>query len=482
VAGGIAISVPWEAETLDPHQRDRVGEFTIASHFYEALVELDPDLGIRPRLATRWVNPDALTWVFYLRPAVRFHDGRELTAADVVYSFQRVMNDEHLYVGSYTIQIEAVRALDASTFEIRTKKPLSVLLNKIASVVIIPKGISKTELERRPNGTGRYRFTAWTPGERVEMMRNEAHWDGGKCLDRVTFLLKRSSADAVSDLKNGRSQFVQGSGRAVDDALRDNPELIQARQTGLHLKYLGFDFTQVDNPHVSKKPNPFLNRLVREAVSLAIDRKRLVRELSTLARPASQLVPPAVFGFNASLPELAHDPERARELMKEAGLASGFEVTLHTRAILDEPARILAGMLSGIGIRTTVRSMADPEFFNLVKQPGSAFFLNRFGCSSGDASDVLDAAIHSIDRRAHFGDTNIGGYSNPSLDLTIEESAAILQASSRAQALKETMASVMSEMVLVPLYFDEDVYAFHKGFTWRPRADSAILAWEIGTK
>lgn len=136
----LVLSVPYEIDTLDPHAKDRLSESAIDHHFYEALVSTDAEMGVHPSLALRWDNPDLLTWVFYLRPGVRFHDGRPLTASDVVYSFERLLKNPKLERGLYIVQIASVRALDPNTVEIRTHKPTAVLLSKLSNVFVVREG------------------------------------------------------------------------------------------------------------------------------------------------------------------------------------------------------------------------------------------------------------------------------------------------------------------------------------------------------
>jgi peptide/nickel transport system substrate-binding protein len=218
---------------------------------------------------------------------------------------------------------------------------------------------------------------------------------------------------------------------------------------------------------------------VRQAVSLALDRKALAASSTARGIPASQLVPPFVFGFTPKLPELLPDPERSRALLAEAGFASGFDVTLHARKAFAETATHVAERLQPVGIRVKVEALADAEYFELVKGRGASFFLSRWGCPTGDASDLFDSGLHSRDEARHYGSGNSGGLSDPELDRLIEESAQIADLPVRRLALEKLMQRAMDEVYWVPLVLDEDVYALRRGLSFTPRADSYLMLAEI---
>ena len=134
-------------------------------------------------------------------------------------------------------------------------------------------------------------------------------------------------------------------------------------------------------------------------MSLAIDRPRLVAALPTFATPASQIVPPSIFGFDPSLPDLRHDPGAARALLREAGFPQGFAATLHARRVVGAAAGSLREMLGAVGIQLEVQDLDEPAFFRAVAEPPS-LFLTRYGCDTGDVADVLHAAIHTVDAQA----------------------------------------------------------------------------------
>lgn len=474
----VGISVPYELDTLDPHVRNRLADFALLSHVYEPLVTTDSNMTIQPCLAARWDNPDLSTWVFHLRPGVLFHDGRPLTSEDVVFSFQRLLGAARLAMSGYVVNIRSVRAVDPSSVEITTFGPVSILLNKLRFVLIVPRGSTDDSLRAGANGTGPYRLLARTGGE-LRLERNERYWADPPVLTRVRFHLGCSPSDAQKDLVEGRSLLVQANTRRMDEASAARPGVTVSRQNSIFLKFLGFDTVSETNPFAKTRANPFRDRRVRRAIGLAIDRTRLVNTLSSYAVPATQPVPPFIFGYDPALPKPRPDAAKARSLLAEAGYPGGFEVTLHARQIFADAVPSIVEQLQDVGVRVEPVILRDADFFGIVSAHRSAFNLTRFGCPTGDASDMLDNAIHSPDSARHFGQNNDGLYSNPALDRLIEDSSQILEMARRRPVLQKVMATILEEAVWVPLYVDQDVYGVAPPLVWRPRNDNFVLASEI---
>jgi peptide/nickel transport system substrate-binding protein len=477
----LVISVPWQIDTLDPHARDLLGQLAVSAHLYEPLVRKDRDMRLQPCLATRWINPDPLTWIFYLRPDVRFHDGQALTSADVVASLERVMGDPALQVGVYASEIARVTATGPASVEIRTRRPAAVLLNALSAIAIVPRGATGEALGSRPDGTGPYRLAGWTPGVSVALVRNDTYWGAAPAVPRVVLRLARSPDDGLRDLLDGESDVAQVGSRSAAASLQGQAGVSVVRRGGVFLKYLGMDAARAVTPYVPAPRNPFRDARVRRAMSLAIDRRKLVAQLPTFATPASQLVPSEIFGFAPALTLGASDTAPAQALMRAAGWPDGFEVTLHARREVSPAGPALAEMLGRVGIRVAVRELDEPSFYRAVEEPPT-LFLTRYGCDTGDAGDVLNAGIHSPDAARHLGTANYGGYRNAGLDDAIEQSGEVLDPVRRRGQLQAIMATVMDELPWVPLYFDEDVYAVRAPYVLQPRADSYVLAAEVGLR
>lgn len=475
----IQISVPYELDLLDPHAETRLSSFALLFNFYEPLVTTDAGMRFQPGLADRWENPDVYTWIFHLRPSVRFHSGKSMTSADVVYSYKRLMETPGLEINTYLIDVSEVHATGPLTVSVRTKSPLPIFLNKLSNVAIVPDGSTSAFLADHVDGTGPYKLEDWKKGDWIRMSRNEDYWNHKPDLKTATYYLNRRPEQAVQDLTSNRSQFAQYDSKKLEPAVQSLGKFQILRQDNYFLKYLSYDVSRDVTPYCSMRPNPFKNPFVRQAIQKALDRQKLVSGLPTFAVIADQPVPPFVFGFNPDIPAPTYDPTAARSLLERAGFPQGFEVTMHVRQILHETGRLIQEQLQRVGIRVTLKVLQDGEFFKALDKKDFTFFLTRVGATVGDASDVLEPQLHTVDVSRRYGVRNYIGYSNREVDRAIEDSASLLKVEDRRAVLQQIMTILMNDLPWIPLYIDQDVYAISNAFSWQPRHDSYVLAYEV---
>lgn len=477
----LTVSVPYDVKTLDPHAWNYLGEFTIASHFYEPLVTTDAEMRLRPCLAERWENPDPLSWTLHLRQGVAFHSGRPLRARDVVYTLNRLRTEQGLEMSSRVGDVSDVRALDDLTIRIRTTRPVIILLHHLRFVAIVPEGAGEG-LAEAVDGTGPYRLAEWKKGDSLRMARNERYWGSRPAFASVTFRTGREPEPAAEDLLTGSSQLVQCDSAAAVAPLERTGRFQVWRHTNIRLDYLAFDLSHEVTPHASARTNPFRDRRVRQAIHQTLDRRRLAEDGAGRSVPAHQLVPPFVFGFDPQVPESVPDPENARRLLEAAGYPRGFRATLHTRSLFREVAEEVSRQLLPVGIEVDVRLEASAEFFERLRRGDVGMYILGFGCVTGDASEVLENGIHTRDDAGRWGPHNYGGYSNAELDQLIEAGAGLEDLKARGPHLAQTMSRVMEEVPWIPLRFERDLYAAEKTLAWRPRHDSFILAHEAAPR
>ncbi|MBK8595347.1 MAG: hypothetical protein IPP07_31130 [Holophagales bacterium] len=477
--GPYTISVPYDLDSLDPGGKNRLSDFSLLSNLYEPLVVTDANLSPRPALAVRWSNPDTLTWLFELRPGVVFQDGQPLTAEDVVWTFERLLGSRSLEMSGYVSSIRSVRARDAKTVEIRTAAPAGILLNKLRFVLVVRRGEDSPLLGGRVNGTGPYRLASWKPGEVLNLERNEAYWGPRPALGSVSIALNRSPDEALRDFLSGRSLFVQSNAKATETALKKAPGVELRRNSSVSVKFLYFDVARETSSDVVGGKNPFRDVRVRRAVSLAIDRAELVRRLSVPAAQSHQFVTPYIFGYDPARKPIPYDPREAVRLLAEAGWPNGFELQFRSRGLFSESALVVAEMLGRVGIRARVTALSERDWFQAMNENRFSMTLSRFGCPTGDASDMFENALHTEDRERAIGLTNYARYSNGDLDRLVDQASRTLEMSRRQALLFEATAVAMEDLPVVPLFVDQDFYAFRSGVEWTPRNDNFLIASEI---
>ena len=435
-------------------------------NLYEPLTCFDSRLRIEPCLAESWENPDELTWRFYLRSDVLFHDGSRFSAEDVVFSLERARNHPQSALASYLVQVEDVVAVDESTVEIRTSRPYPILLNKLAYLPLLPSGVSD-DMES-PIGTGAYRLVRWEPGESIELEAFEGHWRGPPPVDRALFRPVRDPARRIEMLLDGSLDIVREVSPWLAEEVEESRAVRLERRLGLEVQYL----------HLRPDWGPFRDPKVRRAVHLALDRRVLVEEIQEgHGRPVGQLVSANVFGFAPGVQPPEPDREEARRLLAEAGYPDGFSVPLVTREGRD-PGPIVE-QLGQIGIEVRVSVQPWTELYPRFGREEIPFYYGAAVASTADASDILDSKVHTREPGRGYGNTNFGGYSDPRVDALIEESGSTLETIPRRELLQEAMERAMEDRVYVPLFVTYDLYGIRHEIEWRPRLDTVLLVREM---
>jgi peptide/nickel transport system substrate-binding protein len=444
--------------TLDPHAGELL-TLSVLRNLYDALTAFDAGNRVGPALAESWENRDELTWIFHLRRGVSFHDGREFTARDVLFSFDRARRAPMSEIGTYLVAIEKVLALDAHTVEITTRRPYPILLNKIAFVLIVPA--ASPPVITRPVGTGPYRLVAHEPGKRLALRAFEHYW-GGASREQDVELLPLPDHDArVKGLLDGELDIIAEPSYADLGRIHAARGCRIAKQTSLGVTYLV----------VRSDRKPLDDLRTRQAISLALDRGALVRKtLCGEGVPLGQMVTRNVFGFAPDIPPPAAAPATARALLAAAGYAGGLDLELQLRPGVRSEFDALARQLLSVGIR--VRARERP--LAAVAPDADLSFASWF-CLSGDASDFFDAMAHSPSPGNGYGAGNFTHYRNPALDVLIENSEATLNMLTRRTELEHSMHVLMDDLVFIPLYSTPILYGTRDAVAWQPRGDDLIL-------
>lgn len=450
--------------TLDPHEHDEAVTRTVLGNLYDALTAFDPEMRVVPALATRWENPNDLTWRLHLRSGVRFHDGRPFTARDAAASLERALHDPQTKLSGYLVAVAGIRVLDPETLEITTSRPYPILLNKLAFVPIVPADAPATIT--RPIGTGRYQFAGYLPGGAIQLRGFAGHWAGPPPFAEAELRFVGDNGARLQALLDGSVDLVHEVAPTDAARLAAAPGLRLAARSGLLVLYL----------HLRMDAPPFDDPRVRRAVDLAIDRERLVRELlAGQGTPAGQMVTPQVFGYEPELkPRATADVAEARRLLAAAGHPGGLDLDLEFR--VGREVGPLVAQLAAAGIR--VRPVARPwdEMYRRLADGQVTLYFGGWSCASADASDLFDSMVHS--RRDGYGDSNFNGYASPELDRLVEASE-ILDMDERRAVLRRAMRLLHDELPVVPLVVPYSLYGVRRDLAWEPRLDSRVFLWEV---
>ena len=360
-----------------------------------------------PGLAESWKSIDQLTWEFKLRKGVKFHDGSEFTATDVVASIDRVpqVPNSPSPFTAYTKQIREMVVVDPYTIRFKTAAPYPLMPSDLTQVAIVSKQAAKASTEdfnggKAAIGTGPYKLVRYAKGDRIELVRNDAYWGGKTPWDKVTLRLLPNDASRVAALLAGDVQAIEYVPTTDVAKIRADKRLSVYTVIADRLIYLHMDSDREVSPFITDKDgkplarNPLKDPRVRKAISKAINRPAIVdKVMEGQAVAAGQLLADEMFGVTKNLKPEPYDPEGAKKLLAEAGYPDGFGITIHApnnRYVNDAKiAQAVAQMLTRIGIVTKVETMPSAPYF--AQATDLKFSLMLLGWSSGTGRSVESA-------------------------------------------------------------------------------------------
>lgn len=459
----LTVAVQGDITGIYPRLRNESYSFSVNANVFEGLTSLGHDLAPQPALADGWENPDEHTWLFHLRPGVRFSDARPVRAADVVASLRGALAEEA--TRTLLAPVASVEAVSESHVRVRTRFPCPVLLSHLAFAFVHPEHGAAI-------GTGPYRVESWEPGRVLVLARNAAFRGAPPDFERVRFVVTPDPVARLAALREGRAEIADNVPAPEIDGLRERPGLRVVSRPSLRVLFLALRVDQA----------PFASPAVREALDLALDRDELVaRAVGGFASPASQLVPPPVLGHNPEIPVTRPDRARARALLRRAGYPKGFAVRLDGpsdrypagAAIMAEVAR----QLGEIGVGVEVAARPKQEFFERIDSGRYQMLLYGWSCETVQAGEALDELIHTPPEGegrnvAHFSDADIDGLVD-----TANRSSRIRE---RSALLARALAAVAAARPVIPLVIQNESFAYASPrVAWDPSLDMALRIADV---
>jgi peptide/nickel transport system substrate-binding protein len=493
----IGLSTP--ITTLDPHFHNLSPNNAMVRHVFETLIRTDETQRLLPGLAESWKPLSDTEWEIKLRKGVKWHDGKDFDAEDVLATFKRVPNvpNSPASFAVFVRQITDARALDKHTLRLKTASPHPLFPTDMSSVLILPKSVAETAKTEDFNsgramiGTGPFKYVEYVSGDRVVLARNDGHWGGKPHWGKLTFKMIASAPARVAALLAGDVQMIENVPTADLPKLKSDARVALSSAVSNRLIYLHMDSGREKNsPFVTTadgKPleaNPFRDPRVRRAISKMIDRDAIVsRIMEGQAVAAGQLLPEQFFGTSKRLPPDKYDPAAAKKLLADAGYPNGFGLTLHApnnRYINDAAvAQAIAQYLSRNGIPTKLETMPANVFFSRGTKLEFSFLLAGWGAESGDTSSPLRALLGTFDAKAGMGSANRGRFSNEGLDAMITTAVTTIDDTKRGLMLAAASEKAIELMGLVPVHYEVSTWATRKGLTYKARADQYTLAYDV---
>jgi ABC-type transport system substrate-binding protein len=371
-AGEIIITYKDDVSTLDPAIGYDWQNWSIIKSLFDGLMDYKPGTTeLVPDLAESYeITNDGKTFTFKLRAGVKFHNGREVTAEDVKYSIERVLDPATQSPGAgFFGSLDTIAVVDPTTIKFGLSRPDATFLHVMAInfAHVVPKEeVDKygADFGKNPVGSGAYKMTEWTLGQRLVLEKNADYWhEGVPILDKVTFEFGQEPTTAMLRLQNGEV-----------DVLGDQIPPAQFLEVKSDPQYAGqiVEGGQLHTGYVTMNVNtkPFDDVRVRQAVNMAINKDRIVRIINNRGVPANQPLPPSMPGYAKDYEGYPYDVDGAKKLMAEAGLADGVSTELYVYNTDPNPriAQAIQQDLAAIGINAEIKSLAQA---NVIEAGGN---------------------------------------------------------------------------------------------------------------
>ncbi len=457
---------------------------------YNTLVEIDSNLNIVGSIAKSWeLSEDRLVYTFHLRSHIPFHDhavfpggkGRNLNAADVVYSLSRIIDKQTASSGGWIFynrvdSLQPFKALDDTTFQLKLLRPFHPILGILSMQYcsIVPKEVVEKygkDFRRHPCGTGPFKLVSWDEGEAMILLKNENYWEkdaAGKSLpylDAIKVSFFDNKATEFLQFRQGQLSFVNDIDPSFKDELLSRKgelrpqwknKILLHKYPYLNTEYFGI---MVDENNPLVKASPLRIKTVRQAMNYAINRKQLMMYMRNSIGIAAEagFVPGGLPSRNTELVKgYEYDPAKAKKLLKEAGFPEGnglAPITLLTVSIYADIASFAAKQMEEVGIPIQVEIIQKSLLLEQTAKSQALFFRGSWIADYPDAENYM-AMFYS----KNPAPPNYTRYHNPAFDLLYEKGLLENNDSMRYALYRQMDQLVINDAPVIPIWYDMAIH------------------------
>lgn len=452
--GTLLAAIGSEPDTLDPQKSSLYAAEEVFDNIFSKLLSVDPHGNYVPRLATDWHMQDARTWVFNLRPDVQFHNGDKFTAADVKYTYERLLNPKTAAsIATKYTSLAGVTVVSPTQVAFQLKAPFGPLLTTLAGrggEIVNQRAIEASDSARSPVGTGPFKFVDWVRADHVDLTRYPRYFETGlPHLDALKLSWPQVSAQRVNDLVAGQLNWVDQVPAQLLPGVQSNPSLRVATSDNAGLpQFLTFNCS---------KP-PLNNLALRQAIAWAVNRQQ-IRQVAFfgLGQTGSEEVPTGSPWYSHNDPYLAGpDMAKAKAYMRQSGLKS-VDITFAAWTAAPYPTAIgelLKQQLAPLGINIHVQ-----------QQELSTWITNFIGKNYELTIAFNEGTVDPNDWYALIVSTssqNTTGYVNKSFDALVAQAAATYDMTQRQRLYAQVRQIVFNEVPVFYLHYATEDYAMQK--------------------
>lgn len=455
--GDLTVDLASDPVSLDPHAANDGNSLYVMNAMYDTLVALDKELEVQPALAESFEQIEDTVWEAKIREDVTFHDGSKLDAEVVKANLDRVLDPD---IGSPVAflfdMIESVEVEDDYTVHITTKYPFSALplhlahpgghMISLESIEADYEAIENGEeafasVNENPVGTGYFKYEERKHGEYINLVKNDDYWGEEAKVDSVTFKVVPEDMTRIAELETEEADLIYPVNANDIERIDSNDGTYVQQTDSASMSYIG----------MNTEREPFDNTKVRQAISMAID-KKVVNDGVTdgVALEAAGPLAPTVFGYSDDLKPLEFNPDEAKELLSEAGYEDGFSATvLAYDRITADLAEIVQEQLKEIGVDLNIEMMETGAYLEATANGDVDMYVGSWGTVTLDADYGLYPMFHSENVGAPG---NRSFFENDDVDELLEEARKTTDDDERLELYEEAQQIIIDEAPIIPIY------------------------------
>jgi peptide/nickel transport system substrate-binding protein len=451
-----------DAGTGDPRLARDTSAFRLRELLFNGLVYIDKTYTPQPDLAESWENPDDKTWVFKLRKGVKFHNGQELTAEDVKYTYESILNKEFAApMAAFYAPIQSIEVVDDYTIKFTLDSVYGPFLSYM-DMGIVPKSEAEAQGEtfgNNPVGTGPFKFVSWQRGDTIQLEAFDEHFNGRPKVDQVVIKIVPDNTTRAVALESGDLDFIQ-SPLSPQDVTRLESE------SGFKVERVAAAGYTYINLNTS---DPILSDVrVRQALAHLVNRPQILETIfKGIGQIANSPIPPGMWAYTGDIEGYDYDPQKAAELLDEAGwklgpdgirMKDGQPLKLTIRTHSEDPDRrqiveVLQAEFSQAGIQADTNVVEWPSYFADIQN--SNFQVGVIGWLNLTNPDRAMFRPFTID-----GPANYGKYHNEQVDQLIRDARATLDQEKAKELYQEASRIIVEEVPYIFLQYQEYIAAY----------------------
>ena len=475
-SGEVKIGLAAEPNTFDPHLTVGRNTQIFIVNVYDGLTARDAQGHLVPALAESWKRLNPTTWQFTLRKGVKFHNGDDFNADSVKFTLDRAINPEtKATISSEMSTIASTEVVDPYTVNVITKAPdflLPVRLGELYGLMLSPKhtnAVGKEGIATKPNGTGPFKLASWTKNEQLVLEANDTYWRGAPKVKKIVVRPILEDAARIAALQTGEVDLIAPVPHVRIAELKRNDKLQIKTIAAPRIFHVTIDV---------RKP-PFDNVKVRQALNHAVDVNAILKSLYFgFGTRLATVVDKGALGYDPSVPPYPFDPNKAKQLLTEAGYPNGFETEFDsfTGSIADhaKPAEAIVGYLQKVGVRAKQNVFEFSAFGpRRVQNKTAPLFIYSIGNAYLEPSWVI--------RWLTQGGLGMY-YKNPKLDEMLTRIEATDDPKKRAPLYSDVQKLIKDEAPFIFLFQADAVFGMSTRIDYTPRPDETQWLYPLGIK